>query len=93
MALTHRAWRVKAHVQSTNLSHAPYNHKYMRVALAPQVKLKHPETKAYLSSSTNNRFGRPIAGQLEVCGRKKAGKNEEWMATEGLYFPERTDAE
>ena len=58
-----------------------------------QVKLKHPETKAYLSSSLNNRFGRPIAGQLEVCGKKKSGKNEEWVATEGLYFPERSDAE
>ena len=58
-----------------------------------QVKLKHPETKAYLSSSSNHRFGRPIAGQLEVSGKKKAGKSEEWMATEGLYYPERTDTE
>jgi hypothetical protein len=58
-----------------------------------QVKLRHEETKAYLSSSANHRYGRPIAGQLEICAKKKAGKGEEWMATEGLYFPQRTDAE
>lgn len=53
-----------------------------------QVKLRHVETGAYLSSSPDKRYGRPISGQLEICGKNKAGKNELWIATEGVYFPE-----
>ena len=60
---------------------------------AAQVKLKHKETGVFLSSSGDKRYGRPIGGQLEICGKKKAGKGEEWVATEGLYFPERADSE
>ena len=52
-----------------------------------QVKLRHVETGAYLSSSPDKRYGRPISGQLEICGKNKAGKNELWIATEGVYFP------
>jgi hypothetical protein len=61
--------------------------------LCSQVKLRHKETGIFLSSSAEKKYGRPISGQLEICGKKKAGKSEEWMATEGLYFPERTDSE
>ena len=50
-----------------------------------QVKLKHVETGVYLASS-ERKYGRPISGQQEVCGRKKA---DWWAATEGVYFPER----
>ncbi len=46
------------------------------------------ETGAYLSSSPEKRYGRPISGQLEICGKTKAGKNEQWIATEGVFFPE-----
>lgn len=53
-----------------------------------KVKLKHVETGAYLSSSPDKRYGRPISGQLEICGKSKAGKNELWIATEGVFFPE-----
>ena len=57
-----------------------------------QVKFKHLETGAYLSSSGDKRYGRPISGQLEVCGKNKAGKvNEFWTATEGVYFPTISD--
>ncbi len=51
-----------------------------------QVKLKHVETGVYLASS-ERKYGRPISGQQEVCGRKKA---DWWAATEGVYFPERS---
>lgn len=53
--------------------------------LYAQVKLKHVETGVYLASS-ERKYGRPISGQQEVCGRKKA---DWWAATEGVYFPER----
>ena len=53
--------------------------------VSPQVKLKHVETGVYLSSS-ERKYGRPISGQQEVCGRKKA---DWWAATEGVYFTER----
>lgn len=56
-----------------------------------KVKLKHGETGGFLSCSADRRFGRPIGGQLEICGKKKAGRTEEWTATEGIFFPERTD--
>ena len=60
--------------------------------LLVQVKFKHLETGAYLSSSGDKRYGRPISGQLEVCGKNKAGKvNEFWIATEGVYFPTTSD--
>ena len=59
-----------------------------RSGLHMQVKLKHVETGAYLSSSPDKRYGRPISGQLEICGKSKAGKNELWIATEGVFFPE-----
>ncbi|EIE25740.1 hypothetical protein COCSUDRAFT_27403 [Coccomyxa subellipsoidea C-169] len=58
-----------------------------------KVKLKHKETGGFLSSSADKRYGRPIGGQLEICGKKKAGRTEEWMATEGIFFPERSDVE
>jgi len=61
--------------------------------LLTQVKLKHVETGGFLSCSGDKRYGRPIGGQLEVSGKKKAGKNEEWTATEGIFFPERTDVQ
>lgn len=50
-----------------------------------QVKLKHVETGVFLASS-ERKYGRPISGQQEVCGRKKA---DWWAATEGVYFTER----
>jgi len=43
------------------------------------------ETGVYLASS-ERKYGRPISGQQEVCGRKKA---DWWAATEGVYFTER----
>lgn len=52
-----------------------------------QVRLRHVQTGVYLASSTQ-RYSRPIAGQQEIFGR---GKADWWLATEGVYFPSRSE--
>lgn len=74
--------------QQAKLGCRQYDH---GAVLLMQVKLKHVETGAFLSASAEKRYGRPISGQLEVCGKTKAGKNEMWIATEGVYFPEMSE--
>ena len=52
-----------------------------------RVKFKYLDTKSWLSSS-GRQFGRPINGQKEICGQDK-GPAGNWMATEGVYLPQR----
>ena len=52
-----------------------------------RVTLKHADTGAYLHSLRQATFGHPIAGQHEVCGVKRRGKESEWYAAEGVYLP------
>ena len=49
------------------------------------VRLKHKDTGAYLSSSTQ-KYQRPIAGNTEVYASKKTGKEATFKAGEGVYF-------
>lgn len=51
-----------------------------------KVSLKHVATGVFLASH-DKKYGRPIAGQQEVCGKMKV---DTWTATEGVYFPQRT---
>ncbi|KAI8987514.1 MIR motif-containing protein [Mycotypha africana] len=50
------------------------------------VQFIHEDTKTFLSSSSNYRFGQPIPGQLEVAASRTASKNTQWLAQEGIYF-------
>uniref|UniRef100_A0A7S0MRV7 MIR domain-containing protein n=1 Tax=Pyramimonas obovata TaxID=1411642 RepID=A0A7S0MRV7_9CHLO len=51
-----------------------------------KVRLMHVDTSAYLGSH-DKKFGRPIAGQQEVCAFRSKNSNGLWMATEGIYMP------
>ncbi|CDS11210.1 hypothetical protein LRAMOSA03473 [Lichtheimia ramosa] len=50
------------------------------------VQFVHVDTKYYLSSSAQHKYGQPIPGQLEVAAAKSSSKNTKWMAQEGVYF-------
>eukprot|EP00854_Cymbomonas_tetramitiformis_P015651 gene15651-18561_t len=54
-----------------------------------KVRFVHDETGVYLMSH-DKKFGRPIAGQQEVCGTKKKNSDSFWVATEGVYMPDAT---
>lgn len=54
-----------------------------------RIRFKHKVTGAYLASH-DRKFGRPISGQQEVCAKAKSGDTT-WAATEGVYFPERSE--
>mmetsp|Transcript_16465 Transcript_16465/g.28227 ORF Transcript_16465/g.28227 Transcript_16465/m.28227 type:complete len:227 (+) Transcript_16465:54-734(+) len=54
-----------------------------------KVRLHHRDTGGYLHSH-DMKFGAPIAGQLETCGKLQKDKNNEWTAAEGVYFPANT---
>ena len=56
------------------------------------VRFIHKVTGAGLASH-NKKFGRPIAGQTEICCMRKPDKNGLWKATEGVYLPEHQDGE
>ena len=58
-----------------------------------QVRLKHRDTQALLTSLEHARFGHPIGGQQEVCAVKSKGKNSEWQTAEGVYLPVLTEGE
>lgn len=51
------------------------------------VRFQHVETGGWLHSAADKRYGRPIAGQQEVCGHKKKSENTLWRAAEGTYMP------
>lgn len=44
------------------------------------VQFVHVDTKYYLSSSAQHKYGQPIPGQLEVAAAKSSSKNTKWMA-------------
>ncbi|GAM17773.1 hypothetical protein SAMD00019534_009480 [Acytostelium subglobosum LB1] len=56
-----------------------------------EFRLKHVDTKAYLTASANYKYQHPIPGQLEVCGMNKKDADTKWKAEEGIYFEERQD--
>jgi len=51
-----------------------------------KVRLVHVDTEKSLGSH-DKKFGRPIAGQQEVCAFQPKNANGLWMATEGVYMP------
>lgn len=53
------------------------------------VELRHVDTSVVLASGSR-KYGRPIHGQQEICGKSKSGKDTFWRSTEGLYFPQRS---
>ncbi|KAK9808709.1 hypothetical protein WJX72_002347 [[Myrmecia] bisecta] len=53
------------------------------------VRFRHTDTSKYLASH-DRKFGRPIAGQQEVCAKAAAAKDSYWLATEGVYYPDQT---
>lgn len=53
-----------------------------------KIRLKHVDTHGYLHSH-DKKYGRPIAGQHEICGVQQKSNDNVWIATEGVYFPVR----
>lgn len=51
-----------------------------------KVRLIHTVTNVMLHSH-QHKFGRPIAGQFEVCGARTRDNNNFWVASEGIYLP------
>eukprot|EP00270_Netrium_digitus_P017226 TRINITY_DN628_c0_g1_i1.p1 TRINITY_DN628_c0_g1~~TRINITY_DN628_c0_g1_i1.p1 ORF type:complete len:234 (+),score=31.10 TRINITY_DN628_c0_g1_i1:53-703(+) len=51
-----------------------------------KVRLQHVDTSGWLHSH-DRKYGRPIAGQYEVCGMQRRTGDSLWLATEGVYFP------
>lgn len=54
------------------------------------IELRHVDTSVLLASGSR-KYGRPIQGQQEICGKSKSGKDTWWRSTEGLYFPQRSE--
>ncbi|KAI9504732.1 hypothetical protein GGI25_002909 [Coemansia spiralis] len=50
------------------------------------VYLRHVDTKLYLQSLPNKKYGHPITGHQEVSAGKRADTNAQWMALEGFYY-------
>ncbi|KAI9319458.1 MIR motif-containing protein, partial [Dichotomocladium elegans] len=44
------------------------------------IQLVHVDTKHYLSSNPNHKYGQPIPGQLEVAASKSSSKMTRWVA-------------
>lgn len=55
------------------------------------VRLKHVETGVYLATH-DVKYQRPIPGHTEVFGSKVKAPSTVWKATEGVYFPQRSEA-
>ena len=49
------------------------------------VRFKHELTRKYLHI-TGDAYGRPISGQLEVCGYSYPTQNNLWHVDEGVYI-------
>ena len=52
-----------------------------------KIRFQHADTGNYLHLS-NEKFGRPIAGQHEVCAKHNEESNNLWVAQEGVYVKE-----
>eukprot|EP01137_Pigoraptor_chileana_P028473 Opistho-2@962 len=50
------------------------------------VRFKSVDTKRYLHCTGTHGFGRPIAGQFEICGFPRANGDNLWRAEEGIYI-------
>ena len=50
-----------------------------------KVQFRHNDTKRFLAMSGRS-FGRPIAGQMEVCGIESGNAGTEWQAAEGVFI-------
>lgn len=50
-----------------------------------KVQLRHMDTRKYLGLSGRS-FGRPISGQMEVCGLSTGNTGSEWQAAEGIFI-------
>lgn len=50
-----------------------------------KVQLRHVDTRKFLAMSGRS-FGRPIAGQMEVCGQPTGNSGSEWQAAEGVFL-------
>ncbi|PSC68775.1 stromal cell-derived factor 2 [Micractinium conductrix] len=55
------------------------------------VRLLHRDTAGYLSNHAVQ-YQRPIPGHTEVFAARNKGPHAQWRATEGVYFPARTEA-
>ena len=51
-----------------------------------KIRLRHASTGKYLHSH-KQKYGRPIAGQFEVCAVQGKDSNNLWFAAEGIYMP------
>lgn len=50
-----------------------------------KVQLRHTDTRKFLGISGRS-FGRPIAGQMEVCGLSTGDAGTEWQTAEGIFI-------
>lgn len=50
-----------------------------------KVQFRHIDTRKFLGISGRS-FGRPIAGQMEVCGLTSGNTGSEWQAAEGIFI-------
>lgn len=48
------------------------------------VQFRHIDTKKFLGMSGRS-FGRPISGQMEVCGLTSGNTGSEWQTAEGIF--------
>eukprot|EP00741_Cyanophora_paradoxa_P019206 tig00000215_g18542.t1 len=51
------------------------------------IRLRHVVTNYYLMTSSNNKYGNPIAGQQEIAAVPRATGDTVWSATEGIFIP------
>ncbi|KAH9605398.1 hypothetical protein KSS87_022955 [Heliosperma pusillum] len=51
-----------------------------------KVRLQHVDTAGYLHSH-DKKYQRIAGGQQEVCGVKEKGRDNIWLAAEGVYLP------
>lgn len=49
-----------------------------------KVQFRHIDTRKFLGMSGRS-FGRPISGQMEVCGLSNGNTGSEWKAAEGIF--------
>jgi len=56
-----------------------------------KLRFQHDDTGLYLHISSE-KFGRPISGQNEICGKHTEENNNLWIAQEGVYVKENKTA-
>lgn len=50
-----------------------------------KIQFRHLDTRKFLAISGRS-FGRPISGQMEVCGTPTGNTGSEWQAAEGIFI-------